>query len=193
MTGNCRKCSFAKHIFKELLKSKLTNFILFFFKYFFKLYQVVLLHLCSFLWQVPLLHRCSPWYRRCTLHVLPLLYLRPNRKMSRSDDPAVQAPHCGVDELCDYISCSQKGAAFLYTATFFICLRYKQTVGCIYMSPVASPPFSNDACLFLIGFHLHQGNILPGWGDGTAHYMAGAISVLSWCKWIRKCSPQSTC
>lgn len=71
------------------------------------------------LWQVPLLHRCPPWYRRCPLHVLPLLYLRPYRKMSRSDDPAVQTPHCGVDELCDCISWSQKGDILHYTTTMF--------------------------------------------------------------------------
>jgi len=28
------------------------------------------------------------------------------------------------------------------------------------------------------GFHLHQGNILPSRGDGTAHDVAGAIPVL---------------
>lgn len=72
------------------------------------------------LWQVPLLHRCPPWYRRCPLHVLPLLYLRPYRKMSRSDDPAVQTPHCGVDELCDCISWSQKGDILHYTTMFEI-------------------------------------------------------------------------
>lgn len=64
----------------------------------------------SSLWQVSLLHWCSTWHWRCPLHVLPLLYLRPDRKMPCSDNPAVQAPHCGVDELCDYIPVSQKGA-----------------------------------------------------------------------------------
>lgn len=36
--------------------------------------------------------------------------------------------------------------------------------------------------LFPKGFYFHQGNILPGWGDGTAHNVVGAISVCSWCK-----------
>lgn len=72
---------------------------------------LVLLHFYSFLWQVSHLHRCSTWYRWCPLHVLPLLYLCPDRKMSCSDHPALQTPHCGVDELYYYISCAQKGAS----------------------------------------------------------------------------------
>lgn len=61
-------------------------------------------------WQVSLLHWCSPRHWRCPLHVLPLLNLRPDRKMPCSDNSAVQAPHCGVDELCDCVKVSQKGA-----------------------------------------------------------------------------------
>ena len=65
--------------------------------------------MCSSIWQVPQLHRRPPWYWRLPLHVLPLLHLRPNRKMPRADNPAVSTPHCGVDELCGCSSCSQKG------------------------------------------------------------------------------------
>lgn len=67
--------------------------------------------LCFFVWQVSNLHWCPPWYRRCPLHVLPLLHFCSNRKMSCADNPAVQTPHCGVDELCDCITFSPKGAS----------------------------------------------------------------------------------
>lgn len=38
---------------------------------------------------------------------------------------------------------------------------------------------SNGPSLFPKGFYFHQGNILPGRGDGTACNMVGAISVFS--------------
>lgn len=105
-----------------------------------RFYQVALPHLCSFVWQVPYLYRCSPWYRWCPLHVLPLLYLRPNRKMSRSDHSAVQAPHCGVDEFCDCISCSQEGD---YT-TAILFVWYINEMWFIHISWLPSPVFCND-------------------------------------------------
>lgn len=49
---------------------------------------------------------------------------------------------------------------------------------CVY--PCILPPlFSNGSSLFPKGFYFHQGNILPGRGDGTAGNMVGAISVRS--------------
>lgn len=80
---------------------------------------IVLPHFYSFLWQVSHLYRCSPWYWWCPLHVLPLLYLCPDRKMSCSDYPALQTPYCGVDELYHYISCSQKGDSKQQPPVFF--------------------------------------------------------------------------
>lgn len=187
MTGNCRKCSFAKHIFKELLKSKLTNFILFFSN---------CIKLCCF--------TCAPFCGRYPSFIDALRDIDDALCMCFLFSTFARTGKCHVQtiQLCRRLTVEWMNfvitsralrKVLLFSTQQLSCLRYKQTVGCIYMSPVASPPFSNDACLFLIGFHLHQGNILPGWGDGTAHYMAGAISVLSWCKWIRKCSPQSSC
>lgn len=138
--------------------------------------------LCFFVWQVSNLHWCPPWYRRCPLHVLPLLYFCSNRKMSCADNPAVQTPYCGVDELCDCITFSPKGAS---------------SPACYWSDSVRVgwPVFCNVLNVsVLIGFPLHQGNILSGWGDGTAHYMGGAISVLPWCKCsLANCSQQGQC
>ena len=58
---------------------------------------------------------------------------------------------------------------------FEICQEMSNSV---YLWP-SSPPFCS---LFAKGFYFHQGNILSGRGDGTAHYVVGAISVCSWCK-----------
>lgn len=58
---------------------------------------------------------------------------------------------------------------------------YQDVSYCVYLC-ILSPLFANGTSLFPKGFYFHQGNILPGWGDGTACNMVGAISVRSWRK-----------
>lgn len=73
-----------------------------------------------------------------------------------------------------------KRCSFSLHSIFFLFVSHTNKMPLVFfvLSHLTSP-----LSLLLIGFHLHQGNILPGWSNGTAHYMAGAISVRSWCKW----------
>lgn len=79
------------------------------------------------------------------------------------------------------LNCNHQAAFFVWHTAWIQSLE---------MTWVHWPLFCHtlNTCLFLAGFHLHQGNILSSWGDGAAHYMAGAISVLPWCKYrMMKC------
>lgn len=134
MTGNCRKCSFVKHIFKELLKSKLTNFILFFPNIFSNCIK-----LCCF--------TCAPFCGRYPSFIDALRDIDDALCMCFLFSTFARTGKCHVQtiQLCRRLTVEwmnfvitsralRKVLLFLCTATFFICLRYKQTGMYLYVS-----------------------------------------------------------